>query len=64
LVVFGRVKAPARGTNAAIVVYDEQIESTTVDELERQFNLTPMAVDDVHAVDGGHAALDLEIGRH
>jgi hypothetical protein len=58
------VETASRRANLALVVDDQQIEPTTVDEVERQFNAALMASRHVHVADRGHAAFDFEIRRN
>ena len=62
-VIFWDVEAPSGGANPTLVVHDQQIEPTTVDQVERQFGPAPMAFLYVQAFDGGHAPFNLDIRR-
>ena len=62
--IFWSVEAASRRANPAPVVDDQQIEATTIDEVERQFNASLMASGHVHVADGGHAAFDFEMSRN
>jgi 16S rRNA G966 N2-methylase RsmD len=63
-VISWSVETASRGANPALVVDDQQIETTTVDEVERQFNAALMASRHVHVADGRHAAFDFEMRRN
>jgi hypothetical protein len=63
-VISWSVETASRRANPALVVDDQQIEPTTVDEVERQFNATLMASRHVHVADGGDTAFDFEIRRN